>query len=624
MREIFRPLPFLSALLISLIATPVAVASYYAYSYADRVFPGVRFHGRDLGGKTTEQVFAIALMQNGYYDGANLKIEVDGETRVFRPTEFGSYVDATAIVKEAWGIGRSGDLLEQLQDRLRVYWYGVEVAPIVHIDPGVIGARVAGIAREFDRSVVDADVEFDASNGRIREVASRVGKSIDQPTAVRQIETAIREQQVGLITLPTLSIAPRVASASTAAQELENFVREDLVVTRPQWDAQGQPLQPLEVFRVPREELALYTYLELEGGELRVGFHDESLRARLEPFGAFITGTLENARFTFDAATKKLSVVKPAKVSRAIDVDGTLAAIEAALRSNGSRTVQIVTRDVEPTYPDRITAAELGITQLITEATTYFRGSSAARIANVKLAASRFHGVIVPPGEVFSFNHFLGSVSREDGFEEGLIIVGNRTEKGVGGGVCQVSTTAFQAALRAGFPITERYPHGYRVSYYENGMGAGYDAAVFTPVADMKFVNDTKAHLLIETYFDPKNVTLTFKFFGSSDGRVVEIGRPSISKVVPHGPDLYEPDPDNVLGPGQAKQIEYAVDGATISFTRKVTRSGETLIDETISSRYVPWRNVFRFGPGFALPAGAELAPPPATPTPAAPPAAAP
>jgi vancomycin resistance protein YoaR len=613
-------------MLISVIAAPVVAVAYHALAYAERVYPGVYFHGRDLSGKTAEQVFAIALNQNAYYENASLMIDLGGAVTQHRPVEFGSYADAAAVVKEAWRIGRSGDLRAQVEDRARVYWYGVDVAPVVHLDSAAAAARVAQIAREFDKPVVDADVELDAGSGKVRQQEAQAGIAIDQPAAVRLIEDAIRTRRTEPVVLPTVARAPRIASIGPVAAELEQMIRDDLVVMLPAWDAKGQPQPDVEAFRVPRQDLARYAYVEeveaADGVSLRVGFRREELQARLQPFSAAITGTLENARYEFDEERRSFKVIKPAMLGRGIDVEGTLDAIETALRTGGERRVTIAVRQVEPTYADRTTAAELGITELITQATTYFSGSSAARIANVRLAASRFHGVIVPPGEVFSFNHFLGNVSKEDGFEEGLIIVGGRTEKGIGGGVCQVSTTAFQAALRAGFPIIERYPHGYRVTYYERGMGAGYDAAVFTPWADMKFRNDASTHLLIETFFDPIKVTLTFKFFGKRDGRVVEIGAPNISQTVPHSADQYEPDPDNTLAPGEVKQVEYAVDGATISFTRRVTRGGSTLIDETISSKYVPWRNVFRFGPGFVVPEGAEVIAPAGAPTPAAPAAA--
>ena len=147
-----------------------------------------------------------------------------------------------------------------------------------------------------------------------------------------------------------------------------------------------------------------------------------------------------------------------------------------------------------------MTARELGITELVSQGVTYFLGSAATRVKNIATSAGKFHGVIVGPGETFSFDEFLGDVSLDQGYAEALIIFNGRTIKGVGGGVCQVSTTAFRAAYQAGFPIVERWPHAYRVSWYERGFGPGLDATVFAPEVDFKFKNDTPYHLLIETY----------------------------------------------------------------------------------------------------------------------------
>ena len=110
---------------------------------------------------------------------------------------------------------------------------------------------------------------------------------------------------------------------------------------------------------------------------------------------------------------------------------------------------------------------ELGIKELVSEATSYFKGSSAGRVHNIDLSASKFQNVIIPPGEIFSFNEHLGDVSAEAGYDESLIIFGNRTTVGIGGGVCQVSTTVFRAAFFGGFEIVERWAHGYRVGWYE-------------------------------------------------------------------------------------------------------------------------------------------------------------
>ncbi len=163
---------------------------------------------------------------------------------------------------------------------------------------------------------------------------------------------------------------------------------------------------------------------------------------------------------------------------------------------------------------------------MIWSETSYFYGSSAERIQNIEAAARQYHGVLVAPGETFSMGAHLGDVSLDNGFAEALIIYGGRTIKGVGGGVCQVSTTLFRAVFNAGFPIVERTPHAYRVSYYEqNASGgvdprlAGLDATVYFPLVDFKFTNDSPYWILMETYMG--SGSLTWKFYSTSDGRSV-------------------------------------------------------------------------------------------------------
>jgi len=214
-----------------------------------------------------------------------------------------------------------------------------------------------------------------------------------------------------------------------------------------------------------------------------------------------------------------------------LDVEATLADFERALfaANPAERRVALAFQHLRADIPDTATAAELGITENVVSHTTYFYGSSAARRRNVEVAASHFHGLVVPPGGVFSFNEWLGDVSVETGYEQGLIIVGNQTITGVGGGVCQVSTTAFQTAFYGGYPILERTEHAYRVSYYEHGEGPGMDATVYSPIVDFRFKNDTPYHLLIETYVNLNNSTITWKFYSTGMGRRVVKEGPVIS-----------------------------------------------------------------------------------------------
>lgn len=237
---------------------------------------------------------------------------------------------------------------------------------------------------------------------------------------------------------------------------------------------------------------------------------------------------------------------------------------------------------------------DLGITELVGSGTSLFRGSIANRTYNISLASSRLSGILVKPGEEFSFAKALGDVSAFTGYKQAYIISGGRTILGDGGGVCQVSTTLFRALLNAGLPITERNQHAYRVSYYEQDAGPGLDAAVYIPSVDLKFKNDTEKHLLIQAIFDAQEQRLTFEIYGTRDGREVSISEPVILSQTPAPEPLYQDDPE--LPKDEIKQVDWAAPGARVYFTRTVKKDGKVIYDDTFTSNYRPWQAVFLRG----------------------------
>jgi vancomycin resistance protein YoaR len=241
-------------------------------------------------------------------------------------------------------------------------------------------------------------------------------------------------------------------------------------------------------------------------------------------------------------------------------------------------------------------AHTMGFTDIVAEATTYFKGSSEARIKNIRRATEKFHGIVVPPGDTFSFNEYLGEVTAEAGFEDSLIIAGDRTAVGIGGGVCQVSTTAFRAAFFGGFEIVERWAHGYRVTWYETGIGPGLDATIYTPNVDFRFRNDTDHYLLIQTKVDEEADTLTFTFYGTPTGRQVTMEGPFEENVVPHGPAIYQEDP--TLPKGTTEQVDWAKDGTDVTVRRTVTQGDVVIHQDTFFSRYKPWSARYLVGTG--------------------------
>jgi vancomycin resistance protein YoaR len=245
----------------------------------------------------------------------------------------------------------------------------------------------------------------------------------------------------------------------------------------------------------------------------------------------------------------------------------------------------------------------LGVTQLVSEQTTYFYGSSSSRIQNIVAAAGQFHGVLVAPGEIFSMATILSDISLENGFAEALIIYGGRTIKGVGGGVCQVSTTLFRTVFFGGFPVIERYSHAYRVTYYEMDRSgskdarlAGLDAAVFFPLVDFKFQNDTPYWLLMETYVNVQARTITWKFYSTSDGRSVTWDTTGPYNTVPPKPTVFEENPE--LREGELEQVDYSAEGADVSVSRSVWRNGQIYFSDEFRTYYQPWSAVCQYGPG--------------------------
>lgn len=336
-------------------------------------------------------------------------------------------------------------------------------------------------------------------------------------------------------------------------------------------------------------------------GRVRAEVDEASLRALVTGWAQQVARPPLNARFDFEARSGTLIELSPSIEGYALDVDATTAALLQAI-AGGEKHIPLPLQVIRPDVASD-DAAVLGIRELVAAGSSSFKGSSAARVANIEVAAAKFVGVVIPAGGVFSFNEHVGDVTAANGFEDSLVIAGDTTAVGIGGGVCQVSTTVFRAAWFGGFPIVERWNHGYIVSWY----GApGLDATIYTPRVDFKFRNTTGHPLLIKPIVDKGKGVLTFEFYGVKPNWQVETGKPVYRNETPPPPALYIED--RALPAGKVVQFDWAVEGKDAEVKRKVTAAdGAVLIDETLRSSYKPWQAKYRFGPGFTPPANAEV-----------------
>jgi len=177
-----------------------------------------------------------------------------------------------------------------------------------------------------------------------------------------------------------------------------------------------------------------------------------------------------------------------------------------------------------------VTGADKPVDVLLGKAQLSYAGGTEGRNKNIELGIERINGTEVAPGAEFSFAKALGEVSEEAGFSKEKMFLNGEVTKGVGGGLCQISSTLFQSVLRAGLPVTERYNHSYSVSYYDVGLDATYS----NPGPDLKFVNDTKYPVTIKGTAADSLVTL--ELYGVSDGRIASTSEAEILRVVDFPP----------------------------------------------------------------------------------------
>ena len=325
----------------------------------------------------------------------------------------------------------------------------------------------------------------------------------------------------------------------------------------------------------------------------------EPLEKTLDLLSQTINIEPQNALFNFEDS--KVVAFRLSKKGQRLNTKKTLADLEIKLatltkQASFSSELKIPLR-IEIVEPEitNTKASNLGITTLLVKGFSYFQGSSKERIHNIALSSSLLHGLLIAPKEVFSLNNALGDISAATGYQSSYIIKEGKTVLGDGGGVCQVSSTLFRAALNAGLEIIERHPHSYRVYYYEQGgFSPGMDATIFSPSIDLKIKNNTPAHILIQTILDYNNSSLTFEFYGQKDDREVNISKVKTWDQQPPPEDKYIDDP--TLPKDQIKQIDWKAWGIKTSFSYKVTKDNQVLTQNSFYSNFQPWQAVFLRG----------------------------
>ena len=566
-----------------------------------RLPEGATIAGMDVGGLTSRE--AIARLERRYEALKTTPAVFTAGPRKWRirPNEMILEVDWAAAVETA---RRQGDGFAPVRGlrRLGARFFGADVTPRARVSTAVLVHELGVLARRIDRPQRNASIRLRGLQPEI--VRGATGRRLDRDAAARLIVGSLVSLERTPVPLPVRISQPEVTAADVAPTleqvrtALSGPVR--LTLGRTRW-------------RLPRWRIA--KMLVLPGnGRTALAIGGSGANAFFRRFRTSVDREPADAGFVVLPGDRV--VVRPARTGRQLDVDAARRAILTAALSPTDRIARLV---VERALPQRTTreARAMGITGRVAGYTTYY-GGEPNRIHNVQLVARLIDGALIAPGATFSFNATTGERSPDRGFREAPVIINGELQTGIGGGVCQVSTTVFNAAYEAGLPIESRTNHALYISHYPQGR----DATVNYPDIDLKFRNDTGRWLLLRTFVG--SAALTVKLYGTPQHRRVESETTPLEVTGP-------PTEKRIADPNVWSGIEVVEDAGEPSRRTSVTRlvyskNGNLLAEDTWTSWYRAEPKLVRYGtkarpkPPPPPPKKKAKRPPPPPPAPTTPP----
>lgn len=632
-----------------LVLAAVAALIMYQTIYAERIYLGVSTMGIDLGGLTADQAKAAVVARYDRFAKTPIVLRYQGREWKATPTDLGMRVRVDDTIARALAAGREGNVFDRLGGQLASLRIGSAVAqPVLEVDAAKRSAFLAQVAKEIDQTAVSAEVQIKPGPQVVIQ-KGKTGQRLNVDATGKLIDQSISSLagvSVDLVVDQVPSGLTDVGLAPVKAQA-EKMVSAPVVLKfgDRSWSIARQQIASLIVLK--EDQVAS------GGKQVTVAIDEVGLTKIVAGIAADVNLAALNARFDYTGG--QLKSIGSGADGRQVDNPATVAAIKAALAKD-DRTLSLPVVTIKPKVGPG-DAGKLGVQDLIQQASTPYNVGTAERQFNIELAASRLNGVVLAPGDVFSFNREVGEVSYKKiiwppgastepvGYKQGFAITQNeqgqaQTIPSEGGGICQVATTLFQSAFWAGYQIVERNWHLYWIPRYGEpptgiqGLDATIDQAYddsgkLINSVDLKFKNNTDNYLLIQARTDKRN--LTFQLYGVKPKWQVKVQPPKIENVVKTDATMIR-QPEPSFAPGFEMQVESAQDGFQATIVRTVLQDGKVLEDHSFVSVYQPAHNVTLYGPKpdqatpkpggtpVANPDRPAVAPtatrPPATPTP--------
>jgi vancomycin resistance protein YoaR len=577
--------------LIGLISAVGGGLYYLDRSYQGKIYPNVTVQGLQVGEMTPDA--AKAALRRKYEDFLQKPVVVQLGDRTWQPSaqEVGIAFDFDGAIEQAYRAGRGNGLVDNVREVAAIWQNGLDLPLHVSFDQSAMQRYLTGIRADIESAPVDAALQLDGTT--VHTQLSHTGTQVLVDETVRDLTDSLQTFAPGTVALRTRALPPRLddAQVAIARAQIEALLQGPLTLQADKkeytWSPEDIALM-LHIARVPKSA---------EADRISVVVDQYQIGRRLSAIADEIGRGSVNPRVAWNNGD--LTIIKPGKPGQRLDENAAQAQVLAAMPGS-ERVLALPVREVEP----QVTEAnlhDLGIDELISVGKSDFTGSAAYRIHNVGVGMNLLNGILLAPGEEFSFNNTIGSIDAKNGFVEGYAIIQNRTQLEFGGGICQDSTTMFRAAFWAGLPITERWGHSFYISWYNKysmgayGNGPGMDATIFTGGPDLKFVNDTGHWLLMQSSSDPTTGVAQVAFYGTKLDRRVELTHRIYDQLPPISKPVYVADAKQPRG--TIKQTDTARGGMTIDVYRTVIDNGVRQKPEMFRTKFKPWPNIYAVNP---------------------------
>jgi len=560
------------------LAAPGFALAADSYHHQGRAYRGVELQGRALGGFTEEQVAEELTAWAAGLLAAPIEVRHEDTVAKLFPHQAGIALDKKATLAAVMAVGHEAGWLERGRQRLAASVGSVAVEPVFLVDEARFQFEVDRLALTFEELPKDAGLLLTEEGPRV--AAAEEGLALRRDLLQHAVLAALRTGSAK-VEAPLEAVPPLVGTdAARRAMEAAKVAFSRPLVLRYQDHN----------FELSVEQLTRMAAVPETAGATALTFDTPTSRELLENLLAPIRQPAVDARLKPVLGEKNLEVI-PSKSGVEIDWDSLFRDLARLAGDANAAYVPVPTLRAEPkvTTTD---ALALGTRREVSSFTSYFNTGDSARGNNIRQVAKLLDGTIVRPGETFSFNGTIGPRTKAAGFDEAPVIMGGVLTPGVGGGICQVSTTLFNAVFFAGLPVDERKPHSFYIDHYPLGR----DATVSYGTVDFKFRNDSDRPLLISAQAGENSVEITLA--ASSWERTVEYEAQAPERL--RQPLTTSSNPrhlrDPSLAPGE-QVLEQGVPGREVTVTRVVKDAeGKVLLRDEFSSVYAPKDYVLRIG----------------------------